>query len=515
MGAIGRISRLERFGDAFDAADLLGVLDPRSLGLVHRRSRARRGWLVRRSLAAADLLGLALAFGAATALHGGGGAGEKFGLDGEIVLFLATLPAWFVVAVVYGLYDRDEQHPDHPTSDDIVGVVHLVTTGTWLLLAGSLFSGLATPEIPKLITFWLLAILLVPIGRTIARALCRRTQAYLQNTLILGAGEVGQLIARKLIRHPEYGINVVGFVDSRPRTRRADLPDHLTVLGTPEHLNQIIETLDVERVVVAFTSERSEQTLETVRRLNGLNVQVDIVPRLFELVGPKDDIHMVEGLPLVGLPPTRMARTSRLIKRAIDVIGASLMLIASAPLFLWIAWRVSRDSEGPIFFTQTRVGLGQREFTTLKFRTMRTDTDASAHQAYIGQIMSAAAEPQAGNLYKLDRSDAITPFGSWLRKTSLDELPQLINVFKGDMSLVGPRPCIPYELEHFKPHQFERFLVPQGLTGLWQVTARAHASFGEALDMDVAYVRGWSLGLDLRLLLRTPLEMLRQRTATA
>jgi lipopolysaccharide/colanic/teichoic acid biosynthesis glycosyltransferase len=186
-----------------------------------------------------------------------------------------------------------------------------------------------------------------------------------------------------------------------------------------------------------------------------------------------------------------------------------------SPLFLWIAWRIHRDSEGPVFFRQTRVGFNRREFTTLKFRTMKVSTDTSVHQAYIRQIMTADAEAGSGGLYKLDRSDSITPFGHWLRKTSLDELPQLINVLKGDMSLVGPRPCIPYELEHFKPHQFERFLVPQGLTGMWQVTARANSTFGEALDMDVAYVRGWSLGLDLRLMLRTPLQLLRQRTATA
>src|SRR5439155_5605988 len=110
---------------------------------------------------------------------------------------------------------------------------------------------------------------------------------------------------------------------------------------------------------------------------------------------------------------------------------------------------------------------------------------------------------------KLDRSDAVTPFGAWLRKTSLDELPQLINVLHGDMSIVGPRPCIPYETEGFLPHHFERFLVPAGVTGLWQVTARAHASYGEALEMDVAYARNWSLGLDLRLILLTPLAVLR------
>jgi lipopolysaccharide/colanic/teichoic acid biosynthesis glycosyltransferase len=156
-----------------------------------------------------------------------------------------------------------------------------------------------------------------------------------------------------------------------------------------------------------------------------------------------------------------------------------------------------------------------REFTVLKFRTMRVDTDTGAHRDYIKRTMTAAAAAEGNGLYKLDLGDAITPFGRLLRKLSLDELPQLLNVVRGEMSLVGPRPCIPYEVENFAPHHYERFLVPAGVTGLWQVSARANATFGEALDMDVAYARSWSLGLDLRLLGRTPVQLLRQRRATA
>src|SRR5205823_5916506 len=133
---------------------------------------------------------------------------------------------------------------------------------------------------------------------------------------------------------------------------------------------------------------------------------------------------------------------------------------------------------GPVFFRQERLGMGMKEFPALKFRTMKVDTDDAPHRAYIAQTMSSSAAPTGNGLYKLDRSDAITPFGRWLRKTSLDELPQLINVLRGQMSLVGPRPCMPYETEAFEPHHFERFLVPAGLTGLWQVTARAHSTFG-------------------------------------
>jgi len=240
-------------------------------------------------------------------------------------------------------------------------------------------------------------------------------------------------------------------------------------------------------------------------------VEIDVVPRLFEAVGLRIANHSIEALPLVGLPRARLSWSSRLVKRLIDLLGASLLLLLTSPLLLVIAILIKRDSPGPVLFKQTRLALGMRPFTALKFRTMRVGTDDLAHREYIKQTMSANAHVGANGIYKLDRADDITRVGRWLRRRSLDELPQLINVLRGDMSLVGPRPCIEYETELFKPHQFERFLVPAGLTGLWQVAARANSTFGEALDMDVAYARGWSLGLDLRLLCRTPMEILRQR----
>jgi lipopolysaccharide/colanic/teichoic acid biosynthesis glycosyltransferase len=188
--------------------------------------------------------------------------------------------------------------------------------------------------------------------------------------------------------------------------------------------------------------------------------------------------------------------------------------VIAMPLFAWIAWRIRRDSQGPVFFRQTRLAMDMREITMLKFRTMMVDADEDRHRAYIEEIMDKGAAPAVNGLYKLERADEITPFGRFLRKTSLDELPQLINVLRGDMSLVGPRPCLPYEVDHFEPHHFERFSVPAGITGLWQVTARARSTFVEALEMDVAYARGWSLGLDLWLLARTPLQLLTQRGTT-
>jgi lipopolysaccharide/colanic/teichoic acid biosynthesis glycosyltransferase len=229
---------------------------------------------------------------------------------------------------------------------------------------------------------------------------------------------------------------------------------------------------------------------------------------------PNVDVHSVEGLTLLSLRPMRMSRSSRLAKRSLDIVGAGLLLILTAPLFGLFAWRIKRDSPGPVFFRQTRLGQDMKEFTALKFRTMTDVRHDDAHRKYMTSIMNSSVTVGENGLYKLERPDAVTRVGRFLRKTSLDELPQLLNVLRGDMSLVGPRPCIPYETSLFEPHHFERFLVPAGLTGLWQVMARSRSTFVEALDFDVAYARGWSFGLDLRLLARTPLQIFRDRGTT-
>jgi exopolysaccharide biosynthesis polyprenyl glycosylphosphotransferase len=330
--------------------------------------------------------------------------------------------------------------------------------------------------------------------------------------VIVGAGDVGQLIARKLQLHPEYGIRVVGFIDPEPRDRREDIED-LWLLGELDDLESIVRAHAVERVIFAFSLETHERLLQYARSLRDMGVQIDLVPRLFEAVGPRAGLHTVEGLPLLGLPPVRLSRSSMRLKRAIDVVVAGAALALLAPLYAYIALRIKLDSTGPVLFRQTRLGLNRREFTMFKFRTMYVGTDPNHHRELVSRSMSSRAPVGANGLYKLENAASITSFGCWLRKSSLDELPQLINILRGEMSLVGPRPCIPYETEHFEAHQFDRFLVPQGLTGLWQVTARSRSTFGEALEMDCTYARGWSFWLDLRLLLRTPLAVMRQRGA--
>ena len=471
--------------------------------------RRRRGWLVRRLLVAADVVGLAAAFFVTELLFRGSGVVDEVGIAIESVIFALALPIWVLAAKLYGLYDRDEERATHSTADEVMSVFHLITVAVLGFYATSWLVGLSRPDQAKLSTFWLLALVGVIAARLVTRSLARRHPAYVQNTLILGAGDVGQLVGRKLLQHPEYRINLVGFVDSDPKEFRRDL-EGVSILGEPDQIIDIVERHAIDRVIIAFSQDLPEEMLRLVFALRACNVQVDIVPRLFEALGANAALHGVEGMPLVGLPATRIPRSSRMLKRGFDVVGASALLLLAAPIMLVIGVLIRHDSAGPVFFRQRRLGMDMREFTLLKFRTMQTGTDEAPHRAYVQQIMSPGALPASNNLYKLERPE-VTRVGRWLRRTSLDELPQLLNVLRGDMSLVGPRPSIPYEVELFAPHHFERFLVPAGLTGLWQVEARAHSTFREALDLDVVYARGWSLGLDLRLLMRTPALIFRRK----
>lgn len=491
------------------------VLDERTIEILeHRRRTAvvkRRGWLVRRMLLLADLTGLMVAFIIAELFFSeSAGPADHVTPTSELVLFFGTLPIWIVVAKLYGLYDHDEERTDHSTADDLMGVFHLITVGTWLIFAGGMITGLARPELVRLVFFWGLAIALVTLLRALARAICRRRIAYLQNAVIVGAGDVGQLIARKLLQHREYGINLVGFVDVQPKERRGDL-EHLTLLGPPERLPAIVRAFDVERVVIAFSNDSHADTLSLIRSMKDLDVQVDIVPRLFEVVGPGVGIHTVEGLPLIGLPPLRLSRSSRLLKRTVDIAVSALGLVALAPVFALIALRIKADAPGPVFFRQTRVGIGDKTFQIYKFRTMTVDADERKPEvAHLNMHAQAGAD---ACMFKVPDDPRTTKVGQFLRRYSLDELPQLINVLKGEMSLVGPRPLIVDEDKQVVEWARKRLSLKPGITGLWQVLGRSDIGFEEMTKLDYLYVINWSLGGDLSLILRTIPAMFRARRA--
>jgi exopolysaccharide biosynthesis polyprenyl glycosylphosphotransferase len=489
------------------------VLDERTLDILERRRTAthirRRGWLVRRALVWADLLGLSLAFGLSELLYTAGPSDlNLLAARTEFLLFFATLPLWVVVAKLYGLYDRDESRANHTTTDDIVGVFHLVTISAWILLAGVYVTHLASPAFTKIVTFWALAIPLVTLARVSARALCRGQLAYLQNTIVVGAGDVGQLVARKILQHPEYGINLVGFVDDRPKERSPGL-EHLTLVGSPAGLREIVSELDIERVIVAFSNESHERTVDLVRSLNHLEVQIDIVPRLFDLVSPAAEIHTLEGIPLLSVPPLHLSRSSRLLKRTMDVVLAGAGLVVLAPVLILVAVLIKLDSRGPIFFRQVRMGGGER-FRIFKFRTMVADAEErKAEVRHLNKHRGPGSDPR---MFKIPDDPRVTRVGRFLRRSSVDELPQLLNVLRGEMSLVGPRPLILDEDRHVEDWARKRLDLKPGMTGLWQVLGRSDIPFDEMVKLDYLYVTTWSLWQDFRLLFRTiPLVVLAKR----
>ena len=469
---------------------------PRRAGLVRDR-----GWLVRRALVLSDVVGLLLAFAAAQIAFGGSThLGGRYSPIQEFGLFLATVPFWIVVGKLCGLYDRDEDRVDVTTADDLAGVLHVLTIGTWFVFAIVSLSDLADPPTAKAFLFWVVGILAVTLLRSCARALSRRHPAYVQNAVIVGAGDVGQLLAAKLIQHRDYGVNVLGFVDATPKEPREEIGD-LTILGTIDDLPELIGSLDVQRVIIAFSGDAHEETLRVMRLLNESDLRVDIVPRLFELVPPTADMHMLEGVTLLGLPRARLSRSSLLLKRTLDLVLTVTLLVLLAPLLLVIAVLITLDSSGPVFFRQRRMGVGGQTFDIFKFRTMVADAEERKHA--VAHLNKHARPGGDARMFKIPDDPRLTRVGRVLRRFSLDELPQLVNVLRGEMSLVGPRPLILDEHRFVLEWGLHRLDLKPGMTGLWQVLGRDAIPFDEMVRLDYFYVTTWSLWNDIRLLLRT------------
>lgn len=481
----------------------------------------RRGRLVRRTLPAADLVAILASFGLAAWISSGPTAGASDGLGSRsaLAVLVLTLPLWILAGAVYDLYGREESSADHSASDETVAVFSMVTVGIVGFAGMAWLTGLAEIGVASLLLFWAVCVVCVPLIRVTARLLSRRSDAFLQNTVILGQGAVGRRVARKLQQHPEYRVNVLGFVDDQGHATSdgpgpgsgarpvSDTDEPLPVLGDHEELASLVDRLDVERVIVAFPDAPDESTLDTVRDLSALGLQVDVVPRMFELLGPEVRMHGVEGLALLGLPNTHLSRSALILKRALDLVVATAGVVVLSPVLVAIAIAVKLDSPGPVLFRQERMGHRGRTFTILKFRTMASDAEArKGAVAHLNQHADGDAR-----MFKIPDDPRTTRVGRILRRWSLDELPQLVNVITGHMSLVGPRPLILAEDAHVDGWGRRRLDLKPGITGLWQVLGRDGIPFGEMLDLDYRYITGWSLRNDLKLIFRTLPALLRAR----
>ncbi len=317
----------------------------------------------------------------------------------------------------------------------------------------------------------------------------------LMRALIYGAGKSGRILSNQIKLHPEFGYSVVGYIDDDP-AKKGQVYEDVGVLGAFEKLPEIIVSHDVDEVLVAVPSAAHRHLLHVVFELRERRIPFMVIADLFELVTRRVTIMQIGSIPLLRLWRSPLEGWQGYIKRAIDVAGALAGIIAFLPFWLLIIILIKLDSRGPIFYPQERLGKGGRPFKIFKFRSMVVGAD---------EMLPELAEfnEMDGPIFKIKKDPRVTRVGRLLRKFSIDEFPQLINVLKGDMSLVGPRPPIPEEVKEYERWQMKRLTVPQGVTGLWQVSGRNLLTFEEMVRLDIYYIENWSLWLDLKLLLKT------------
>jgi exopolysaccharide biosynthesis polyprenyl glycosylphosphotransferase len=346
------------------------------------------------------------------------------------------------------------------------------------------------------VRLWLLAGAFMAFGRVSTAIALQRPDVRGLNTLIVGAGSIGQLIARRLAERPELGLRPVGFLDKEPRLEEGvELP----VLGASWDLEQVVEAQEIEHVIVTFSTAPHEVLLGLVRRCRKLGVEISLVPRLFEEVSNRVAVEHLGSVALLRVDQADPRGWQFDVKYGLDRVLAAIGVVVFSPILLALAATVKLSSRGPVFFRQRRVGLDGHEFDMLKFRTMR-EPNAGEVEDWAARALGSPDAPP--------RIDRRTPLGRVLRRLSIDELPQLFNVLRGDMSLVGPRPELPGYVETFERQVYrygDRHRVKSGLTGWAQVNGlRGDTSLQDRAEWDNFYVENWTPWLDLKILLRTP-----------
>jgi exopolysaccharide biosynthesis polyprenyl glycosylphosphotransferase len=447
-------------------------------------------------LAAADVLSAALA----TAL-----AVLVLGEDDLGLIALAPLPLVVLIGKVIGLYDRDEHLLHKTTLDETPALFHVATLYTLLMWLGE--GWLVRGELGHMQVLVLWGLLLT--SMVAVRGAARRTArsiAPAERCLVIGDEESAERVRVKLESTAAVKAKVVGRVPfEHPSVRSNGRPrgSLLPVAGSVETLGVTLAEREVERVVIAPGTSDSDEILDQIRLVKSLGVKVSVLPRLFEVVGSSVEFDEVHGLTLLGLPTYGLTKSSLYLKRGMDVAGAVVGLAALAPLFAVIAVAVKLSSPGRVFYRQVRIGRDGGAFNLFKFRTMVHGADA----------MKAELHPlnEADGLFKIADDPRVTRVGRFLRRSCLDELPQLVNVLRGEMSLVGPRPLVADEDSRVSGWHRSRLNLKPGMTGLWQIFGSSRIPLQEMVKIDYLYTANWSLWGDVKTLLRTVPHVLARR----
>ncbi len=384
---------------------------------------------------------------------------------------------------------------------ELFGIIGATAGATATVILLRLFVGESSSTVTDTVWFWAFAASCLIAGRAgfwAARARARRREKAVRDTLIIGAGNIGHRAAKRMLKEPSLGLRPIGFIDSEPMDLDGQ-SSGLPVLGANSDLERVVHEHGVEHVVVAFSTASHDQLLSLVRNSWKLGLSVSLVPRLFEVEGERVAVEHLGGLPLVEIRTADPKSWLFKVKYALDRVIAAVGILMALPLLVALTVAVWFSMGRPVFFRQRRVGLNGHEFEMVKFRTMKlTDPDRA------GNAVTLPPDTAPGGVEGADRR---TRVGSFLRRTSLDELPQLINVLRGDMSVVGPRPERPEFAKKFESEIYrykERHCVKSGVTGWAQIHGlRGQTSISDRAEWDNYYIENWSLSLDLKIMLRT------------
>jgi exopolysaccharide biosynthesis polyprenyl glycosylphosphotransferase len=465
-----------------------GVSEPDAV-ILGRRRRGNRHDFLRRMLGSADV---AAAVVGAIVLGLVSGASMSQGS----LLIAGLVIAWPASAFMCGLYAAEDLRTWASGITETPKLALAVLLVSWLSFGAIELLDLKHPAVSALVAATAIG-LSASLLRACVRAWAHRATQLREQTLIVGSGDVARRVTHRLRAHDEVGLDVVGYVDNEVNEVGSV---GLRRVGVLDDLERILASGAVDRVIIAFSRAGHEELLQCIRVCRDAGVTVDIVPRLFDFLHGARVLDQVGDMPLLSIGPAGLARSSRAAKRVLDVIGAALALIVLAPVLVAVAAAIKIDSRGPVLFAQRRPGRGGELFRLLKFRSMVRDAEVEVEAR--GQLVKIAAD------------ERITRVGRFIRRFSLDEAPQLLNVVRGDMSLVGPRPIVAAEIDALtEPWQGRRLDLRPGLTGPWQILGRSHIPLEERVMLDYQYVAGWSLARDLEILLATVPAVLSGRGA--
>ena len=450
-------------------------------------------------LAAGDLLALNLSFLVAYFLRynlqvGGEIPGEfDVSYPDYIPIQAAMTGILLITYVLKGMYRLPRRGS---WVGELSSVLNATSVGVMLLFAGVSMARYPASSRALFIYLWLLAVLFVGVARTLHRLLAmglRKQGVGVKRVLVVGGNNgLGRRIMHSIATERSAAAQVIGFVD----LEESDDFGRFRCLGTVKDIPIIVNDLQVDEIVIALPAASHDQMLRIMDHCQRKGVSFRVVPDLYQLRLNRVDVDNVNGIPLIAVSESKIQGWNLLIKRGLDVVVSVGVLTLLSPLLLVVALAIKLDSAGPVLFRQTRVGRDGQPFTLYKFRSMRRDAEQQLNQLW--ELNEAS-----GPLFKIRDDPRITRAGRLLRRTSIDEFPQLINVLKGEMSLVGPRPPLPNEVEKYEDWHLRRLEVAPGLTGLWQVSGRSEIPFDEMVMLDIYYIENWSLGMDLSIMLRT------------